>query len=102
MREWADSTDLQDSLAAARVRHCRHGGESVRAVSGDSTDESRLRAIVQERQITESALLKRLVENALLPALGVTAEIVTQPVAQVGPWREAIRSAATRRSPPAA
>jgi len=45
--------------------------------------KDRLRTIAQERQITESALLKRLVENALLSALGVTAETVTQPFEQV-------------------
>lgn len=45
--------------------------------------KDRLRAIAQERQITESALLKRLVENALLPALGATVETVTRPLEQV-------------------
>jgi hypothetical protein len=45
--------------------------------------KDRLRAIAQERQITESALLKRVLENALLPALGMTAETVPQPVEQV-------------------
>ena len=46
--------------------------------------KNRLRAIAQERHITESVLLKRLVENALLPPLGITPEVVVaQPVEQV-------------------
>src|SRR5215469_562940 len=45
--------------------------------------KDRLRAIASERQITESVLLKRLVENALLAVVGVTAETVSEPVKQV-------------------
>jgi hypothetical protein len=45
--------------------------------------KDRLRAIARERQITQSALLKRLIENALLAAVGVTEESVADPVKQV-------------------
>lgn len=45
--------------------------------------KNRLRAIAHERQITESALLKRLIENALLPTLAMTAETAAEPVEQV-------------------
>lgn len=45
--------------------------------------KNRLRAIAQERHITESVLLKRIVENALLPVLGATTESLIQPVEQV-------------------
>jgi len=45
--------------------------------------KNRLRATAQERHITESVLLKRIVEYALLPPLGMTAESVIQPVEQV-------------------
>jgi hypothetical protein len=45
--------------------------------------KDRLRAIANERQITESALLKRVVENALLAAVGVAAASVARPVEQV-------------------
>jgi hypothetical protein len=45
--------------------------------------KNRLRAIAQERQLTESALLKRIVENALSPPLGMAAETLIHPVEQV-------------------
>jgi hypothetical protein len=45
--------------------------------------KDRLRAIARERQITQSALLKRLIENALLAAVCVTEETVAEPVKQV-------------------
>lgn len=46
--------------------------------------KDRLRAIAQERQITESAVLKALLENALLLTIGVAGEVATEPVEPVG------------------
>lgn len=45
--------------------------------------KDRLRAIARERQTTESALLKRLVENALLAPVGMPSEMVAGTVDQV-------------------
>jgi hypothetical protein len=42
--------------------------------------KDRLHAIAQERQVTESALLKRLVENALLQTVGIAPQEVAAPV----------------------
>src|SRR3984893_10700897 len=42
--------------------------------------KTRLRALAQERQLTESSLLKKLVETALLQTVGVTALEVSKPI----------------------
>ncbi len=45
--------------------------------------KNRLRAISQERQVTESALVKRLLDTVLLQNVGTAAEVVPAPVEQV-------------------
>jgi hypothetical protein len=45
--------------------------------------KTRLRALAQEHRLTESALLKRLVETALLQTVGVTADVLAEPVEPV-------------------
>lgn len=45
--------------------------------------KDRLRAIAESQQVTESALLTRLLENALLQAVGVAGEAVVEPVEPV-------------------
>ena len=46
--------------------------------------KDRLGAIARERQVTESALLKRLVETALLTSVGAAERSVAKPAEQVG------------------
>jgi mobilization protein NikA len=53
------------------------------AASVSQETKNRLRAIAQARQISESALLKRLVENALFQAVGVAEETVVAPIEPV-------------------
>ena len=45
--------------------------------------KARLRLLAQERQLTESALLKKLVENALLQTAGMTTLAVSKPIEPV-------------------
>src|SRR2546430_5018704 len=45
--------------------------------------KTRLRAIAQEHQLTESALLKKLVETALLQTAGMTTFAVSKPIEPV-------------------
>jgi hypothetical protein len=45
--------------------------------------KTRLRVIAQEHQLTESALLKKLVETALLQTVGVSALDVSEPIERV-------------------